>query len=108
MENMSAFHILAIRFSSMGDVILQTGLIEQLKKTYGSKVFITFVTSKEFASLVEGNPFFDKVLILDRKKLKLTQMISELKKEHQKRPFNLILDLHSTLRTFALRTVFPF
>jgi heptosyltransferase-2 len=97
-------HILLIRFSSMGDVVLQTATVNWLRALFGDKLRITFVTSKEFSSLIEGHPGINEVLSFDRKNgeswKSFTKKIGEIDNSH---PFDLILDLHGTLRSFRLR-----
>lgn len=100
-------HILLIRFSSMGDVVLQTATINWLKSLYGSELRLSFATAREFSSLVEKHPALDELICLDRrqdggwrsfyKKIKLT---------HKEHPFDLILDLHGTMRSYRLRWLF--
>lgn len=97
-------HILLIRFSSMGDVVLQTATVNWLKSLFGNKVQITFATSKEFASLVEGHPGVDRVVCLNRREDAGWQNFkTSLKAVHQQNPFTLILDLHGTMRSYRLR-----
>ena len=61
-------HICLIRYSSMGDVILQTSLVAALKESYGDKLKITFITSKEFKTLLDDHPLIDEVIAFDRSK----------------------------------------
>lgn len=97
-------HILLVRFSSMGDVVLQTATINWLRSLYGRKLRLSFLTSKEFSSLIETHPGLDHVLTFDRrggdKWDSLIKKVDDLDKEH---PVDLILDLHATLRSFRLR-----
>ncbi len=60
-------HILIIRFSSMGDIVIQTPLINWLKSKL-TNLKITFLTSKEFQALVEKNEQIDSVIYYERKK----------------------------------------
>ena len=51
-------NIVIIRFSSMGDVLLQTSFVRWLKLNIPqSKVF--YITSKEFVGLLDNNPDID-------------------------------------------------
>lgn len=91
----------------MGDVVLQTATINWLKSLFGNKVKITFVTSKEFASLVEGHPGVDRVICLNRREDNgWKNFLAEIKKLHKENPFQLILDLHGTMRSYRLRWIF--
>lgn len=101
-------HILIIRFSSMGDVIIQTPLVSWLKSQVpGLK--ITFLTSREYGSLVNQNESIDNVLLYSRSKgsadikqiYALTRHISnELKPDF-------IIDLHNTLRAKLIKILCP-
>ncbi|MBL7665327.1 MAG: glycosyltransferase family 9 protein [Bacteriovoracaceae bacterium] len=100
---MSSIRILIIRLSSMGDVILQTSLVELLKEQHGDKVEVTFLTSKEFESLLTGHPHINQVLTFDRKMQKTKALIEIVNSEHKKKNFDLIIDLHNTLRSTIIR-----
>lgn len=97
------FHVLMIRFSSLGDVVIQTSVVQWLKATYGDKLRVTFVTSVEFKSLVDGHPLIHRVLCFDRKKGSLGALETEIRKVHETDPIHLILDLHATTRSTLLR-----
>lgn len=101
-------HIVVIRFSSLGDIILQTPLISWLKSQF-SDLKITFITSSEFESLVASHPHIDKTLLFNRSKglkdisnlIKISSIIqNELKAD-------MILDLHGTLRARLIK-IFSF
>lgn len=97
-------HILLIRFSSMGDIVLQTATINWLRSLLGAELKITFVTSKEFASLVENHPFVTSVISFDRRGgEKLNDLISKIKVIDSKEPIDLVLDLHANLRSMLLK-----
>lgn len=96
-------HILLIRFSSMGDVVLQTATVNWLRSLYGKQLQVTFVTSREFASLVEGHPGINFVMSFDRRKEKWGEFIKRLDLHTADHPVDLILDTHATLRSFRLK-----
>ena len=96
-------HICLIRFSSMGDVVLQTATVNWLRSLFGKKIVVTFVTSREFVSLVEGHPGIDHVIGFDRRKDNWGEFIKRLSSIG---PFDLILDLHATMRSFRLKLSF--
>ncbi len=96
-------HICLIRFSSMGDVVLQTATVNWLRSLFGKHLTVTFVTSREFASLIEGHPGIDHVIGFDRRKDNWGEFINNLK---NREPFDLILDLHATMRSFRLKLSF--
>ncbi len=96
-------HLLLVRFSSLGDVVLQTAVTGWLKRAHGDRVRITFVTSREFAPLLEGHPDLHRVVVYDRRGGQLGGLVAELKRLHAENPFHLMLDLHATTRSFLLR-----
>jgi heptosyltransferase-2 len=53
--------ILVIKLDSMGDVLRTTSLLPALKKTYPGSV-ITWITRRESADLLSGNPLIDEIL----------------------------------------------
>ncbi|MEZ5013049.1 MAG: glycosyltransferase family 9 protein [Chitinophagales bacterium] len=87
--------ILIIRFSSIGDIVLTTPVMRCLKK-HMPHVSIHYATKKQYAALLESNPYVDKVHVFEDKKL--PALTDALEKEK----FDLILDLHNNLRTFLL------
>ena len=97
------FHILLVRFSSMGDVVLQTATINWLRALYGQNLRLTFITSKEFASLLSAHPGLDQVITYDRRGESWKDLITKIDTEEEQHPIDLILDLHATLRSFRLR-----
>jgi heptosyltransferase-2 len=97
-------HILFIRFSSMGDVVLQTATINWLRSLLGPEVRFSFVTSSEFVSLLDGHPEVQNVVSFDRRKgEKWGDLLQKINDLDEKDPIDLILDLHATLRSFRLK-----
>lgn len=100
-------HILLVRFSSMGDVVLQTATINWLRSLYGEKLRLSFLTSQEFASLIDTHPGLNHVLTFNRRGGdKWPQLLKKVKDLNSEHPIDLILDLHATLRSFRLRMSF--
>lgn len=104
--NQRLMHILIIRFSSLGDIVLTTATLKWLKLNHQVKV--SYVTSREFADLVTDHPLVDRVITFDRrsgeKLLGLRQKIVDL---HREDPIDFIFDLHATTRSFLLRLLLP-
>ena len=97
-------HILLVRFSSMGDVVLQTATINWLRSLLGAEAKFSFVTSSEFVSLVDSHPEVSHVIGFDRRKgEKWKDLIRKIDLLDEKEPIDLILDLHATLRSFRLK-----
>lgn len=97
-------HILFVRFSSMGDVVLQTATINWLRALLGKEARFSFVTSQEFVSLVDSHPEVNHVIGFDRRKgEKWNDLLKKIDELDNKQPIDLILDLHATLRSFRLK-----
>jgi ADP-heptose:LPS heptosyltransferase len=89
--------ILIIRFSSIGDIVLTTPVIRCLKLQQ-SGTSIHYLTKKSFASLLENNPYVDKVHYIEKT---IKEIVDELKNEH----FDAIIDLHNNLRSMQVKWI---
>ncbi len=86
---------LIVRFSSIGDIVLTTPVIRCIRRHYpGSEIH--YLTKKAFLPVLRHNPYLDKIYLLDNNREELTV---ELLKEK----YDLLIDLHHNLRTYALR-----
>lgn len=91
--------VLFVRFSSLGDVILTTGVIREFKRQFPDILCDVF-TSNDFASVFSGLDFINEVITINRK-----EGIKSYAKVVQERVngYDYIVDLHSNLRTFLLK-----
>lgn len=89
--------ILIIRFSSIGDIVLTTPVMRCIK-THFPNAAIHYATKSQYVSLLEANPFIDKIHAFEDKKL--PDLLARLDAEK----FDLIIDLHHNLRTFLIKT----
>lgn len=92
--------ILALRFSSIGDIVQATSPIGTLRKLYPD-ARIDFMTLSKFAPLLEGHPHIDQVLSLDidagfRQLIKTGNYLDTL-------GYDRVFDFHNTLRTRFIR-----
>jgi heptosyltransferase-2 len=87
--------LLIIRFSSIGDIVLTTPVIRCLKKQVADAE-VHFLTKQSFATIVESNPYIDKVHSLAHS---WETAVHELKQES----YDYIIDLHHNLRTLRLK-----
>jgi ADP-heptose:LPS heptosyltransferase len=87
--------ILILRFSSIGDIVLTSPVIRCLRKRHPEAV-IHFLCKTNFATLLEANPYLDKVYHFEKD---LQSILPELKKEG----YSHIVDLHKNLRSWRLR-----
>jgi heptosyltransferase-2 len=95
--------ILIIRLSSLGDVVLTTPVIKALKEKFPQSE-IYFLTKGIYSDVLKNNPFLSSVIKFnpDQKHSGLAglrEIIRELAQYH----FDLIIDLHSNLRSFFIR-----
>lgn len=87
--------VLLLRFSSIGDIVLTTPVIRTVK-TQVDNVELHFATKKSYRSLLESNPYVDKVHCLGDS---LREFIAELRQEK----FDFVIDLHNNLRTRIIK-----
>ncbi|RZK20335.1 MAG: glycosyltransferase family 9 protein [Hymenobacter sp.] len=91
--------ILVLRFSSIGDIVLTTPVVRQLKtQVPGAQVH--FATKPAYRSLLEANPYVDRTHVLSGS---LRELVRELRAER----FDFIVDLHNNLRTQLIRLQLP-
>ncbi|MGI4750919.1 MAG: glycosyltransferase family 9 protein [Janthinobacterium lividum] len=87
--------ILVIRLSSMGDIIYTTPVVRCLKlQLPGAEIH--FLTKPNFKYIYEGNPYLDKLLLLQEN---LNDTIREIKAEK----YDYLIDLHNNLRTAIIK-----
>jgi ADP-heptose:LPS heptosyltransferase len=89
--------ILIIRFSSIGDIVLTTPLMRNIKKAY-PQAKIHFLTKKKYAYLLEANPNIDHFHLLDSD---LRDMVFELLPQK----FDYIFDLHNNYRSHYVKSM---
>lgn len=82
--------VLIIRFSSIGDIVLTTPIIRCVRKQVGAEVHV--LTKNEYTSLLEHNPYIDRILTLQPK---LSKTALDVRQEK----YDLIIDLHKSLRS---------
>lgn len=83
--------ILIIRFSSIGDIVLSTPVIRAVKNQIKESE-VHFLVKKEFAPVLECNPYIDKMHFFSGN---LSATIKELKEEK----FDFIVDLQKNRRS---------
>ena len=92
--------ILVIRFSSIGDVVLSTPLLRVLRTRF-PLAQIDFVVRKEYADLLSYNRNINHIYKFEVKDglSGLYRLKTQLKMEH----YNLVVDIHNSLRSKYLR-----
>jgi ADP-heptose:LPS heptosyltransferase len=69
--------VLVIRFSSIGDIVLTTPVV-RLLKTQLEDAEVHYVTKLQYKSIVESNPYLDKIFYLDKD---LSELVAQLKQK---------------------------
>ncbi|PLX15467.1 MAG: glycosyl transferase [Marinilabiliales bacterium] len=88
---MQNIKFLILRFSSIGDIVLTTPVIRNLKaQVEGAEIH--YLTKPQFSSILEDNPYVNKVHVL---KDAFGDTVEELKYEH----YDYIIDLHRNIRS---------
>jgi ADP-heptose:LPS heptosyltransferase len=87
--------ILIIRFSSIGDIVWTSPVVRCVKNQIPG-VTLHFATKMRYKSMVEANPYIDKIHYLEDS---LGDLIAELKQER----FDFIIDLHNNIRTALIK-----
>jgi len=94
--NQSPLKILILRFSSIGDIVLTTPVIRNLKAQL-KEVEIHYATKESYKSILEANPYIDKIHTLGNS---LNELVRALREEN----YDYIIDLHHNLRTLIIKT----
>lgn len=87
--------ILVIRFSSIGDIVLTTPVVRQLRKQL-EDVEIHFLTKQKHRCLLEANPYINKIYSFEKK---LDEVVPLLKLEN----YDYIIDLHRNIRSMRVK-----
>ncbi len=87
--------VLILRFSSIGDIVLTTPVIRTVKAQVDNAE-VHFATKAGYRSILESNPYVDKVHCLGQN---LKDLVRELKAEK----FDFVIDLHNNLRTRLIK-----
>ncbi len=80
--------ILILRFSSMGDILLATPVLDILKKKF-PECEIDWVVSKKFEETLSTNPLINKLFIF-----KDTSGLKKIRKDIRRTTYDLVFDLH--------------
>ncbi|MFH1049767.1 MAG: glycosyltransferase family 9 protein [bacterium] len=98
-------NILVIRLSSMGDVILTTALIRQIRNKYPN-TRLDFATSKQFAEIFTNNPHISNLIEYDKQSS--LKDINDLKKNIKSKipsgRYDLVIDLQRNIRSRVFRS----
>ena len=90
--------ILVIKLRAIGDVILATPVVENLRQAF-PQAQIDFLTEKMCAPIVAGHPALHEVLILDRKQVGASRRLIH---QIRQRRYDLVFDLFGNPRSAVL------
>ncbi len=93
-------NLLVLRFSSIGDIIQTTSVLNTLKKYY-PEISINYMTLSKYEPLLIGHPSIDKLYAFDTNNS--YNSLVGLRKKIKQKNFDLILDLHNSARTKIIR-----
>ncbi|HWP82132.1 MAG TPA: lipopolysaccharide heptosyltransferase II [Bacteroidota bacterium] len=93
---------LVIRFSSIGDIVLSTPLLRVLRKRFPESQ-IDYVTRTEYAELIKSNQNLNLTHTFDASEG--FAGLHKLKKKIRAEKYDLILDIHDSLRSRYLRSI---
>ncbi len=93
-------HMVAVRFSSLGDIVLTTGVLLRQHEQFGTT--FTFVTKKAFAPVLEGHPAVSEVIGLEDEQLHGQAQAMAFRSIIERWRDSPLLDLHRTLRSALL------
>lgn len=92
---MAGKKFLIIRFSSIGDIVLTTPVIRNLRKRF-PEAEIHYLTKKKYYPILKANPYIDKIILLEDD---LPEIIEGLKEAQ----YSEVIDLHHNLRTIRIK-----
>jgi len=88
--------ILIIRFSSLGDVIMATAVVEALKRNF-SESCVYFLTKSDYSQVFESDERIFKVI-----EIQGYETPFEIIKKSGKKEFDVVIDLHSSTRSIIV------
>jgi lipopolysaccharide heptosyltransferase II len=90
--------ILIVRTDRIGDVLLSTPVIEELRRAYPN-AYIAMMTSPYAKEVVSGNPYLDEVIVYDKDKRQRSWRSSlKFSRNLKKKRFDAAIILHPTNR----------
>jgi lipopolysaccharide heptosyltransferase II len=100
-DTAAAPNVLAVRFSSIGDVLLITPLLRAIRHRHPA-ARITVLTKQAYAPLLSHNPHVERVIGVEPGR-RLTRVAADLRAGQ----YTHRLDLHDSLRSRMLRALVP-
>ncbi|MEJ2639752.1 MAG: glycosyltransferase family 9 protein [Desulfosarcinaceae bacterium] len=97
-------HILVIRFTSLGDIILTTPVVAALRERY-PQAHIDFLVMESCADAIEGNPHIDRLIRFDKARQRGLRGLASFARRLEE--YDLVIDLHAKLRSRLLTALMP-
>ncbi|MBA3346891.1 MAG: lipopolysaccharide heptosyltransferase II [Gemmatimonadales bacterium] len=94
-------HILVVRFSAIGDILLTTPLLRALRARYPA-AWITALTKEQYLPLLSHNPHVNEVIGIGS-----GESFRQVAERLRRAGYTHRLDLHGSLRSLALRRLVP-
>ncbi len=91
--------ILLIRFSSIGDIILTTPVIQAIKES-NPGITLDYLTLPEYSILLRDNPYIDNLFLIKRNSLSYALENAFLLRKIK---YDYVFDLHRSIRSFIFR-----
>jgi heptosyltransferase-2 len=91
-------NILVIRFSSLGDIVLTTAILPNLRARW-PEAEISVLTKPAFGAVFDNNPHVNTIRLFAPEKQKFADLINEIKAQK----YDVIIDLHGNIRSWVLR-----
>ena len=94
-------NILVVRFSSLGDIVLTTGVIKYVYEKLVGDVAFDFLTTSHFAGVLQEFPYIRNVYCINKgdSLVQLNEVISTMPE------YDYVFDLHDNIRSFFTRLV---
>jgi lipopolysaccharide heptosyltransferase II len=97
------FRVLIIKFSSLGDIILSTAAIRQIRSSLPSSYKISFLVGEESKDILFRCPYIDELLVCDFKNRDKGLLgFLKLAKVLRKRNFDIVIDLQNSRKSHLL------
>jgi heptosyltransferase-2 len=103
-QSLQQLKILIIRFSSIGDILLSTPFIRQIRQKYSNSV-IDYVVKSRYADLLRFNPYLNNLIEFDHHDP--SQGIRNIRKQVRVNRYNYIFDIHNNWRSNFIRLGWP-
>lgn len=90
--------VLIIRLSSIGDIILTTPILKQLKEKY-KNITLDFLVLENFKEAIKGVPYIDNLILFNKEKNDGYSKIKKFANQLSDNNYDYIFDLHDKVRS---------